>query len=133
MTCKGRLSVMALAVMLAGCGEAEPPRPQTIEERGLSGFRSCAVCHARTAPEDQRTPRLTGPSLFGVAGAPSARVSDYDYSPAMRRARLIWDDATLEAFIADPQGVVSGTRMSYPGEPDPEKRAAIVAYLKTLR
>lgn len=121
----------ALFLALAGCG-AEPPPAQTIEERGLSEFRACAVCHARNDADDPATPRLIGPSLFGVVGAPSARLSGYDYSPAMRRAGLVWDEATLDAYIASPSAIVPGSRMSYPGEPDPEKRAAIIAYLKTL-
>lgn len=119
-------------VTLSGCG-SEPPPAQTIEERGLSEFRACAVCHARTDPDDPSTPRLIGPSLFGIVGAPSARLADYDYSPALRRAGVIWDEATLDAYIASPSEIVPGSRMSYPGEADPEKRAAIIAYLKTLK
>lgn len=134
MSCHRRLTVFAIAGLLTACsGGGEGPAPQTIEERGLSEFRACAVCHARSDPSAPGTPRLIGPSLFSVFGTPSARLADYDYSPAMRRAALIWDEATLGAYIADPQAVVPGTRMSYPGEPDPAKRAAIIAYLKTLR
>mgnify|MGYP002777541366 FL=1 len=118
---------------LAGCGADEAAPAQTIEERGLSAFRACAVCHARTDPADPETPRLIGPSLFGVVGAPSARFADYDYSPAMRRANLVWDEATLDAYIEHPSAVVPGSRMSYPGETDADTRAAIIAYLKTLR
>jgi cytochrome c len=127
-----RLSVAFLALSAAACSKEAPP-PATIEERGLAEFRACAVCHARTDPADPSTLRLTGPSLFGVAGAPSARLPDYDYSPAMRRAALVWDEATLDAYLAEPQAIVPGTRMSYPGEADPEARAAIIAYLKTLK
>lgn len=127
------LGVVLSGVLAAACGGEGPPPPATAEERGLAEFRACAVCHARTDPADPATLTLIGPSLFGVAGAPSARLSGFDYSPAMRRANLVWDDATLDAYLADPQSVVSGTRMSYPGEPDAAKRAAIIAYLKTLK
>ena len=130
---RSTISLAALCLLaLAGCGEEGPAPAQTIEERGLSAFRACAVCHARTDPADPATPRLIGPSLFGVFDAPSARLSDYDYSPAMRRANLVWDEATLDAYIESPSTIVPGSRMSYPGEADPETRAAIVAYLKTL-
>lgn len=118
---------------LAACEREEAPPAQTIEERGMAEFRACAVCHARTDPADPSTPRLIGPSLFGIVGSTSARLSDYAYSPAMRGANLVWDDATLDAFIADPRAVVAGSRMSYGGEPVPSKRAAIIAYLKTLK
>lgn len=129
-----RISAYAAFGMLAvaACG-AEEPTLQTIEQHGLSEFRACAVCHARTDPANPETPRLIGPSLFGVYGAPSARQPDYDYSPAMRRAGLIWDEATLDAYLREPQAVVPGSRMSWPGEPDAANRAALIAYLKTLR
>lgn len=133
MSCRLRFFSLAVAAALPACSVKQDPEPRTPEERGLAEFRACAVCHARTGPSDPQTLRLAGPSLFGVAGAPSARLAGYDYSPAMRRAGLIWDDATLDAYIADPQAVVPGTRMSYPGEPDPAGRASIVAYLKTLK
>ncbi|MFN0022816.1 MAG: c-type cytochrome [Parvularculaceae bacterium] len=128
----------AAALMLGACGKpgpGAPPEtgPATIEERGLAEFRACAVCHARTDPADPATPTLIGPSLYGVYGAPSARLADYDYSAGMRRAGLVWNEPTLDAYIADPQRVVRGTRMSYGGEADAQKRAAIIAYLKTLR
>ncbi|MDZ7628542.1 MAG: c-type cytochrome [Parvularculaceae bacterium] len=125
--------VLLAGVLAAACGSQSAPIPATAEERGLAEFRACAVCHARTDPADPSTLRLIGPSLYGVVGAPSARLADFDYSAAMRRANLIWDEATLDAYLADPQAVVSGTRMSYPGEPDPASRAAIIAYLKTLK
>jgi cytochrome c len=128
-----RIVLVVIALATAACGGSKTPEPQTAQERGVSEYRACAVCHARTDPADPATPRLIGPSLYGVAGAPAARLQDYDYSPAMRRAGLTWDDATLSAFIANPQGVVPGTRMSYAGEPDPNARAAIITYLKTLR
>jgi cytochrome c len=128
------LALAAFSLLaLAGCGENEPAPAQTIEERGLSAFRACAVCHARTDPADPATPRLIGPSLFGIVGAPSARLASYDYSPAMRRANLVWDEATLDAYIASPGTIVPGSRMSYPGEADAHTRAAIIAYLKTLK
>lgn len=131
-----RFAKMALApclIALAGCGGEPSPPPPSADERGLSEFRACAVCHPRTDPADPATPRLIGPSLFGIVGAPSARLADYDYSPAMRRAGVVWDEATLDAFIKTPQSVVAGSRMSFSGESDPDKRAAIIAYMKTLK
>jgi cytochrome c len=127
-----KTAAVCMFLTLLGCGPEPTPAP-TAEERGMSEFRACAVCHPRTDPADPATPRLIGPSLFGIVGAPSARIADYDYSPAMRRADVIWDEATLDAFIRTPQAVVAGSRMSYAGESDPEKRAAIIDYLKTLK
>ena len=36
------------------------------------------------------------------------------------------------AFVAAPAQTVPGTRMFYAGQKDPAKRAALIAYLKTL-
>ena len=66
-------------------------------------------------------------------GATSAHQAGFDYSPAMREANLTWDDETLGAFLENPHMVVPKTRMTFVGEPDAEKRAAIIAYLKTLK
>lgn len=76
---------------------------------------------------------MVGPSLFGVYGAKSAHVASYDYSQAMREANLNWDEATLDRFLTRPQEVVPRTRMAFVGEADANKRAAIIAYLKTLK
>ena len=45
------------------------------------------------------------------------------------RAGLVWDAATLERYIADPESVVAGTRMSVPPLRDEQERADLVAYL----
>jgi cytochrome c len=51
----------------------------------------------------------------------------------MKNARLVWDEATLDAYLADPQAVVPGTTMPFPGEPDADRRAEILAALKALK
>ena len=42
---------------------------------------------------------------------------------------LVWDPATLERYIADPEALVPGTRMSAPPLRDEQERADLVAYL----
>jgi cytochrome c len=51
----------------------------------------------------------------------------------MRNARLVWDAATLDAFLANPQAVVPGTTMPFAGEPDASRRADIIAALSALK
>jgi cytochrome c len=74
--------------------------------------------------------RFTGPSLHGVVGRRSGTVPDYEYSDAMRRTRLVWDEATLDRWLAGPRALVPGTRMSFPGLPDRQDRRDVIAYLK---
>lgn len=124
------------AVFLAACSPEETPQAAALSGApiGAREYRACAVCHASAPPG---TPagdmRLVGPSLWGVYGRPAGRLDGYAYTTAMRKANIVWDVSTLDAFIANPQAVVRGTRMSYAGEPDAEKRAAIIEYLKTLQ
>ena len=43
-----------------------------------------------------------------------------------------WSYEELNKWIADPKAMASGTKMTFPGEKDPHKRADILAYLQTL-
>jgi cytochrome c len=52
---------------------------------------------------------------------------------AKAAAGLVWDAGTLGLYIADPQAVVPGTRMSMPPLADEQERADIIAYLAAVR
>ena len=88
----------------------------------------CAVCHST----DRGTNKL-GPSLAGVVGRQSASLQDYSYSPAMTKLHDTWDKATLDKYIADPQAMVPGTKMIFPGVKDEADRKALIDYLATLQ
>jgi len=72
-----------------------------------------------------------GPSRAGVYGKPAAGAG-YSYSPALKNAHLVWNDATLDKFLTSPQSAVPGTKMPYAGLPDAGQRADVIAYLATL-
>jgi cytochrome c len=131
-----RVVPLAAALFVSACGQQQQQageKPMTIEERGRAAFAACAVCHSVKDPTAPGYASQVGPSLFAVYGASSAHVAGFDYSQAMRQANLTWDDATLDAFIANPHQVIPKTRMAFAGEPDADKRAALIAYLKTLK
>jgi cytochrome c len=94
---------------------------------GEQVFSECAACHSRDGG-----PGL-GPTLKGVVGRPSASVPGFTYSNAMKRAQLTWTADNLDKYIADPQHVVPGNAMPYAGMSDAAARAALVAYLATLK
>ena len=49
----------------------------------------------------------------------------------MKGADLVWDKATLDRFIANPDQVVSGNKMKpYGGLTSAEERAKIIAFLE---
>ncbi len=88
---------------------------------------NCSVCHSPEAGTNK-----LGPSLFGVVGRKSGSLGDYAYTPAMKGAGLTWDQATLDKYITDPQAVVAGTKMLFPGIKDAGDRKALIDYLATL-
>lgn len=85
----------------------------------------CAICHKPATS-------AMAPSLAGVAGARIAGRGDFTYSPALKAKRGTWTDANLEAFLKSPMAFAPGTRMPM-AVPADDARAAIVAYLHTLR
>jgi alcohol dehydrogenase (cytochrome c) len=71
-----------------------------------------------------------GPSLAGVVGRPAGKAPGYTYSGAMTSSGLIWDEATLDAFLTSTTQKVPGTSMPV-AIPDAHVRSVIIAYLRS--
>jgi cytochrome c len=56
-------------------------------------------------------------------------VPDYAYSPALKAAGIVWDETTLDRWLADPQAMVPGTKMTFSVD-DAQDRADVIAFLK---
>jgi cytochrome c len=95
-------------------------------QRGQQVFRACAACHSLEPDKN-----MTGPSLSDIAGRKAATVESFTrYSAALKAAGLSWDDTTLDAWLADPQHLVPGNAMTFPGIKEPQQRADLIAFLK---
>ena len=94
-------------------------------ERGKLLGLACAACHTFGAGE--RT--IVGPNLHGVFGRRAASLPDFEYSPALRASGLYWTPRSLAAWLADPQGFVNGTTMTFTGYRSPDDRRDLIAYL----
>lgn len=96
---------------------------------GKTVFQSiCSTCHSAQPGQNK-----IGPTLFGVVGRKTDSVEGYDYSQANQNAHLTWDEATLDKYLEAPRAVIPGTKMTFPGLKDPEKRSGVIAFLATLR
>ena len=94
---------------------------------GKSVFAQCVACHAVNGTNG------VGPSLQGIVGRKSGSFPGFRYSHAMKSAGVVWNDKTLDAYIAEPQRAVPGNVMPYSGLVDAKQRADLIAYLKTIR
>jgi cytochrome c len=92
---------------------------------GEAAYTQCKVCHAL---EEGKVG--LGPSLHKIIGRPAGSVAGYSYSTAMKSSDLTWTEDKIFAYIEKPQAVVPGTKMSFAGYADPQKRADLIAWLK---
>ena len=93
---------------------------------GEKQFTKCRACH--TIGPDKMN--LVGPHLYGLFGRKSGTEPGYTYTEAMTAHNVTWDFDTLDTYIAAPQTVVKGTKMSYQGIKDDTDRHNLIAYLK---
>lgn len=92
---------------------------------GAIVFKKCAVCHAIGPGAVNKV----GPELNGVVGRPAGSVPDYNYSQANKGSGIVWDEAILTEYLADPRGVVPGTKMTFAGLRNETDIANVIAYL----
>ena len=91
--------------------------------KGEADFAVCKTCHALDK-------NMIGPHLKGVVGRKAGSIADYTYSAANKGSGITWTPEKLFQYLEAPQRVVPGTKMTYPGLKDAQKRADVIAYLK---
>ena len=97
---------------------------------GKSKFIVCTACHSVAAG----APKKMGPNLNGVVGSKAgAHDGSFSYSPALKASGLTWTEANLDKWLAGPAKLVPGNRMAFPGLPNPQDRANVIAYLKAAK
>jgi cytochrome c len=117
-------------VMIAATGLVTLPVPAWAQAgdagRGDRLFRACAPCHSL---EPNRN--MTGPSLAELWNRKAGGLASFPrYSVALKGSGIVWDDNTLDAWLADPQHVIPGNTMTFPGLKDGRQRADLLAFLK---
>jgi cytochrome c len=140
------VAAMVLAALLAGCSSRDDTHDARLKaagaDRSLPALLKVAdprSARPRLAPARAATPsmpaaRIWGPNLHGIYGSPMGRNRPaFAYSAALRDANGHWDDATLDAWLRNPQALVPGTYMQFGGISDPLDRADIIAYLRTQK
>jgi cytochrome c len=94
--------------------------------RGEEIYNSrCIACHS---PDANRV----GPRHRGVVGRIAGSLPDFTYSKAVKASGVVWDEQTLDQWLANPQAFIPGQRMNFRVN-DPADRADIIAFLKSLQ
>lgn len=120
------LGLCTAVVLLVRVADAQMPLPAAKPPDGATLFKQqCAVCHTLSQSEPMRQ----GPPLVKVVGRSAGKAEGFKYSEPLSKADFAWDDAKLDAWLANPQAVLPGATMVY-RQAKPETRAAIIAYLK---
>ena len=97
-------------------------------KRGAQVFQACVACHS-VKPGDH----MTGPSLAHVWNHKAGTAEGFPrYSDAMKSAQMTWNEATLDRWLANPEGFIPGTSMTFPGIREPRQREDVIAYLKAV-
>jgi len=113
----------SLAMLAAGTAMAEGDAAN-----GEKVFKRCQACHVVNAEQNR-----VGPYLKGVFGRPAGHIEGFKYSEAMAekgKEGLVWDEANLDKYLADPKGYIPKNKMAFPGLKKPEERADVIAFLK---
>jgi cytochrome c len=122
------MKIWAGAVVAVIVGFATQAFAQTGDAtRGQRVFnQQCRACH--TLEKDGA--QTAGPNLHGLFGRKAGTAAGYEFSDAMKKSGIVWDDATLTDYNRDPKAKVPGTKMVFNGVKNAGQLADLVAYLK---
>jgi cytochrome c len=127
MTRMSVLSLAAFALLLSASAAAQETvgRAAGPEDGQLLFNNACRTCHTLREGDNR-----LGPNLHKVIGRKVGSLPNYGYSSAMKGADMVWDNATLDRFIANPDQAIPGHNMKpFGGLASAEERAKIIAYL----
>ncbi len=103
----------------ASAAEGNPARGQRV-------FGACAACHSLQPDQN-----MTGPSLADLWNRKAGSLPSFArYSDALKSAKIVWNDKTLDEWINDPQHFVPGNQMTFAGIKEPQQRMDLLAFLK---
>ena len=100
-------------------GQNNPGDPS----RGREVFeKRCAGCHALDREKH-------GPRLRGVFGRKSGSITSFKYSDALKSANTIWDAASLDQWLTDPDKFIPDNDMDFRLS-NSDERNDVIAFLK---
>lgn len=123
MRATGRMKLVIAAALITFA--AAPALAEGDAAAGKKVYNKCKTCHSLEAGKNK-----LGPNLAGIIGREAGSVEGYKYSEAMASSGIVWDEATLDAFLAKPKEVVPKSKMAFAGLKKEKQRQDVIAYLK---
>ena len=115
-------SLLPLLALLPGQSYGNIASPGDAERGALLYESRCIGCHSLAA-------NRIGPRHDDVFGRQIGALDDFDYSPALAGATAVWDEGTLDRWLADPEAFLPGQRMNFMVE-DSQDRRDLIAFLQ---
>jgi cytochrome c len=116
----------ALGALLMLAGSAAAQDSADAVKKGAQAYRICAACHSL-----QPGVHLSGPSLADRWGKEAGTIADFGrYTEALKTSGIIWEENSLDAWIANPQAMVPKTTMTFRGVEQAETRSSLIAFLR---
>jgi cytochrome c len=116
---KRAASAMAVVLVVA---HSAPSFAAGDAAHGAMVYRQCMICHSLDK-------NGIGPSHHNVFGRAAGSVANYTYSGALKASNIVWNEATLDQWLANPQALVPGTKMMLSVD-NAQDRADVIAFLK---
>ncbi|MDI4665705.1 c-type cytochrome [Xanthobacter autotrophicus] len=119
-------AVLVSALLLAAATGSALADPDVA--KGETSFKKCMACHA-VGPDAKAK---VGPPLNGIVGAKWAHFDGYAYSADIKdgaAAGKVWDEATLDAYIANPKALAPKGKMAFAGIKNEDERKDLIAFL----
>jgi cytochrome c len=124
--------VAIVASMTALSGQASAEGDPAKGEKLFNGFPKCHACHSLEPGEMK-----VGPTLARLFGRKAGSVEGFDkYSDAMVNSGIVWDEGTLNEFLANPKKYIPENSHMVEGYyvvgqvNSDQQRADLIAYLK---
>ena len=125
---KRRIRTLAASLLLLGAGFAATAKAQTSPGEQVYAAK-CAACHGAASASTNSV----GPSLRGVFGRHAGQAKAYLYSEGLKASNIVFDDATLSAWLTRPTDLVPKTKMAFAPPLTASEKTALIAFLKTLK